>query len=435
MRSDCSSWGEGVKGVQLQHALEKLLSLEATREQSKNWRPQMMVLVKLDQHWNIVQPRLLSVADQLKAGKGLVIFAAVVEGDPIAKRETVMSVKKAMKRQLEELGIAGFCKVIAAPTTLAGYTFFMQGAGLGALSPNTILATWPDDWRVRPGASMEFSSLLHTAHELSKAAVVIKGIRNFPVSSDFSDVTSANLECDHVDLWWIVHDGGIELLMAFLLRQHPVWKRCELRIFTIIPAEDDTDSLAQALSKELARLKIDAILIVHPVEGEWIREFVCTQEEEAQVKKHVMEQLQLTKDEMAHEVDAVFATHHHRTFSRTPVAGSPTQQLDSTVQSLGTTQRGLSNFDGFPMVELKGDSSGRKSEHHGIPSVTYHFECLNELVVEHSTSTDLVLISLPDSANFYTPDEFMECMDRMLHGITRAILIRGTGEQVITGYW
>eukprot|EP01059_Diplonema_ambulator_P014273 TRINITY_DN25147_c0_g1_i1.p1 TRINITY_DN25147_c0_g1~~TRINITY_DN25147_c0_g1_i1.p1 ORF type:complete len:1241 (+),score=290.42 TRINITY_DN25147_c0_g1_i1:126-3725(+) len=428
MRSDYRSWGEGVKGVQLQHALEKLLSLEATREQSKNWRPQMMVFVRLDQNLSIVQPRLLSVADQLKAGKGLVIFAAVVEGDPVAKREAVLAVKKYVRSQLEDLGIAGFYRVVAAPTTLTGFTFLMQGVGLGALSPNTIMTTWPDDWRVRPGASMEFSTLLHTAHELSKAAVVIKGIRNFPDSSDFSDVTSPTLECDHIDLWWIVHDGGIELLMAFLLRQHPVWGRCELRIFTIIPAEDDTDRLAEALSKELARLKIDAILIVHPVEGEWIREFVCTQEEEALVRNDIMDQLQVTQDERAREFDAVFATHHNRTFSRTPAAvGSP-------MMSDSGFSRGFSNFDGFPMVELKGEPR-RRSDHRGVSSVTYHFECLNELIVEHSTSTDLVLISLPDSANFHTPDEFMECMDRMLNGISRAILIRGTGEQVITGYW
>lgn len=27
----------------------------------------------------------------------------------------------------------------------------------------------------------------------------------------------------HIDVWWIVHDGGMLMLLPFLLRQHKVW--------------------------------------------------------------------------------------------------------------------------------------------------------------------------------------------------------------------
>ncbi|KAJ8366311.1 hypothetical protein AAFF_G00362770 [Aldrovandia affinis] len=36
----------------------------------------------------------------------------------------------------------------------------------------------------------------------------------------------------YIDVWWIVHDGGMLMLLPFLLRQHKVWRKCGMRIFT-----------------------------------------------------------------------------------------------------------------------------------------------------------------------------------------------------------
>ena len=49
------------------------------------------------------------------------------------------------------------------------------------------------------------------------------------------DVFPSNTERleGNVDVWWIVHDGGLMILLLFLLKQHKVWKKCNLRIFTV----------------------------------------------------------------------------------------------------------------------------------------------------------------------------------------------------------
>ena len=36
-----------------------------------------------------------------------------------------------------------------------------------------------------------------------------------------------------IDIWWVVHDGGMMLLLAHLLKQHKTWRKCQLRIFTV----------------------------------------------------------------------------------------------------------------------------------------------------------------------------------------------------------
>ena len=46
-------------------------------------RPQLLVLVKFDELKNITQERLLSIAEQLKAGKGLTVVASVHKGNSL----------------------------------------------------------------------------------------------------------------------------------------------------------------------------------------------------------------------------------------------------------------------------------------------------------------------------------------------------------------
>lgn len=48
---------------------------------SLHYRPQLLVLLKLDEDLHVKYPRLLTFASQLKAGKGLTIVGSVVQGN------------------------------------------------------------------------------------------------------------------------------------------------------------------------------------------------------------------------------------------------------------------------------------------------------------------------------------------------------------------
>jgi solute carrier family 12 (sodium/potassium/chloride transporter), member 2 len=34
-----------------------------------------------------------------------------------------------------------------------------------------------------------------------------------------------------IDVWWLFDDGGLTILLPYLLVQHKLWKKCKLRIF------------------------------------------------------------------------------------------------------------------------------------------------------------------------------------------------------------
>ncbi|KFZ46714.1 Solute carrier family 12 member 7, partial [Antrostomus carolinensis] len=73
-------WGDGIRGLSLNAARYALLRVEDGPPHTKNWRPQLLVLLNLDNEQLVKHPRLLSFTSQLKAGKGLTIVGSVLQG-------------------------------------------------------------------------------------------------------------------------------------------------------------------------------------------------------------------------------------------------------------------------------------------------------------------------------------------------------------------
>lgn len=59
-------------------------------------------------------------------------------------------------------------------------------------------------------------------------------------------------------MWWVVHDGGLLLLLSFLLRQHRSWRNCRLRLFTVAQMEDNSIKMKEDLVQFLYQLRIEA---------------------------------------------------------------------------------------------------------------------------------------------------------------------------------
>lgn len=62
-------WGDGLRGLALSAARYSLLRLEQGPPHTKNWRPQVLVLAKLNDDLMPKYRKMLAFASQLKAGK------------------------------------------------------------------------------------------------------------------------------------------------------------------------------------------------------------------------------------------------------------------------------------------------------------------------------------------------------------------------------
>ena len=56
----------------------------------------------------------------------------------------------------------------------------------------------------------------------------------------------------------ISDDGGLLMLLPFLLRQHKVWRSCHLRIFAVAQVDDNSIQMKKDLAIFLYQLRIEA---------------------------------------------------------------------------------------------------------------------------------------------------------------------------------
>ena len=61
-------WGDGIRGLAMSAARFALLRLEEGPPHVKNWRPQILILLKLDKDLKVKYPEMATFCSQLKAG-------------------------------------------------------------------------------------------------------------------------------------------------------------------------------------------------------------------------------------------------------------------------------------------------------------------------------------------------------------------------------
>ncbi|KAJ3594674.1 hypothetical protein NHX12_003981, partial [Muraenolepis orangiensis] len=216
-------WGDGIRGLSLNAARYALIRLEEA--------PQLLVLCKLDSELEVKHPRLLSLTTQMKAGRGLTIR---------------------MKASMSEEKTKGFSHVLVSSNLRDGFSLLIQAAGLGGMKHNTVLLAWPAAWRLAPH-TYPWRNFIETVRETTSAhlaLLVVKNIDRFPDNQQRLEGT--------LDVWWIVHDGGLLMLLPFLLRQHKVWRKCTMRIFTVAQMDDNSIQMKKDLQMLLYHLRLDA---------------------------------------------------------------------------------------------------------------------------------------------------------------------------------
>lgn len=246
-------WGDGIRGLALSAARYSLLRLEDGQPHTKNWRPQLLVLVGMDQ--NTLDPfhdrKILSFASQLKAGKGLTVVGSIIQGDYRIRNAEITDAKMNLRRLMNQEKVKGFPDVLVSPSVTEGIPYFVQISGLGGLKPNTVILGWPKSWSRDGNKTRLFlETVRNVTSARSHALVIPKNYESWPDSSDKLGGT--------IDIWWIVLDGGLLMLIPFLLRQHRTWKNSRLRVFTVAQMEDNSIQMKKDLATWIYALRIEA---------------------------------------------------------------------------------------------------------------------------------------------------------------------------------
>uniref|UniRef100_A0A8D3C1H8 Solute carrier family 12 member 6 n=1 Tax=Scophthalmus maximus TaxID=52904 RepID=A0A8D3C1H8_SCOMX len=408
-------WGDGIRGLSLSAARFALLRLEEGPPHTKNWRPQLLVLLKLDEDAHVKSPRLLTFASQLKAGKGLTIVGTVVSGNFLQSYGEALAAEQTLKHLMDKERVKGFCQCIVAQKPREGISHMIQSSGLGGMRPNTVVMGWPHAWRQSedPQSWKTFINTVRVTTAGHLALLVPKNISLFPSNSE---------PCSegYIDVWWIVHDGGMLMLLPFLLRQHKVWRKCGMRIFTVAQMEDNSIQMKKDLATFLYHLRIEAEVEVVEMHDSDISAYTYERTLMMEQRSQMLRQMRLSKSDRDKEVSSGLR-------DRGPSSIQMTWTKEKT-SHYRATHSGCSTPEGFrDMLSIRPDHSNVRRMHTAVK--------LNEVIVNKSHDARLVLLNMPGPPRNSEGDEnYMEFLEVLTEGLERVLLVRGGGSEVITIY-
>lgn len=490
-------WGDGIRGIALSAARYSLMRLEEGPPHTKNWRPQILMLAKLNDDFTPKYRKLFSFVSQLKAGKGLVVVVSAVKGDFTKRSGDTMAARQSLRKTMEDEKVKGFCDVMVASNVADGLSHAVQTIGLGGMKPNTVILGWPYGWRKNEDDARTWQVFLQTVRNVSAARMALlvpKGINFFPTSQD---KISGN-----IDIWWIVHDGGLLMLLPFLLKQHRSWKNCKMRIFTVAQMEDNSIQIKKDLKMFLYHLRIEAEVEVVEMMDSDISAYTYERTLMMEQRNQMLRKLRLNKREKENVVDNMvefsaangedrtplvqaIVDHHHHIENNTKTASKvrfadPSENKDifndddreeknetesekdkDTKESEQDGKDGAANNNenSDPGKELppppsqlannvaspgKGKAAGgdetpkspKKPDQANVRRMHTAVK-LNEVIVNKSHDAQLVILNLPGppkETNVERESNYMEFLEVLTEGLERVLMVRGGGREVITIY-
>ncbi|XP_072234918.1 solute carrier family 12 member 7 isoform X2 [Leuresthes tenuis] len=460
-------WGDGICGLSLNAARYALIRLEDAAPHTKNWRPQLLVLLNLDSDHGVKHPRLLSFTTQLKAGKGLTIVGNVLEGTYLIKETEAKKAEQNIKSSMSAERTKGFCHVVVSSNLRDGISHLIQSAGLGGMKHNTVLMAWPGTWK-QSNDPQSWRSFIETVRETTaahQALLVAKNIDSFPTNQD-------RLGEGTIDVWWVVHDGGMLMLLPFLLRQHKVWRKCKMRIFTVAQMDDNSIQMKKDLQMFLYHLRLDAEVEVVEMHDNDISAFTYEKTLVMEQRSQMLKQMQLSRTEREREIQSITDesrssirrknqgttessnlsrqsspmedtqedeaqlihdrnTASHATINDKADTGPEREHMTWTKDKLFTERNRNrecnTNVAVRDLFNMKPNQSNVRRMHTAVK--------LNEVVVNKSQGAHLVLLNMPGPPSNRGGDEnYMEFLEVLLEGLNRVLLVRGGGREVITIY-
>ncbi|XP_061166626.1 solute carrier family 12 member 4-like [Saccostrea echinata] len=440
-------WGDGIRGLAMSAARYSLLRVQQGIPHTKNWRPQLLVLMKLEDDLSPKYPQMAAFASQLKAGKGLTLVNSVIEGKYMERYDDAQVAKQKLSRTIEQFGVKGFSDVLVSESVSVGMCHMIQNAGLGGLRHNTVMIGWPYGWRHdhNERSYKVFLDAVKNINAGQMALLAVKGINLFPSSNEKLKGT--------IDVWWIVHDGGMLMLLPFLLKQHKTWKHCKLRVFTVAQLEDNTIQMKKDLELFMYQLRIDAEVHVLEMSNSDISAYTYERTLMMEQRTEMLKQMKGNKKEVQSIIDQSHVTPASPTKiklepvqeeSQGPESSTDEEKLEShqytfTPGAAKISSSTSNNGKAGDYLQIKPDSKfngnlNKKPDKKNIRRMHTAVR-LNEVIIEKSHEAQLVILNLPAPPKSEAAElNFMEYLEVLTEGLDRVLMVRGCGNEVITIY-
>uniref|UniRef100_A0A671UNN4 Solute carrier family 12 member 10, tandem duplicate 1 n=1 Tax=Sparus aurata TaxID=8175 RepID=A0A671UNN4_SPAAU len=230
------NWGSSVQAGTYNMALSYSVALSGVEDHVKNFRPQCLVLTGPPNQ----RPALVDFVASFTKHTSLMICEDLCERQSRPQDATDWLLKWLNKRK-----VRSFYTPFTADSLRLGARHLLQASGLGKLKSNTLVLGFKANWRDSSGNQVS-AYCMHTYTNIN--IHYHSNIHSFIRSPLFALLTADDIsdkgDSDQIktvfqndqgkktiDVYWIADDGGLTLLVPYLLTRRKHWHRSKVRVF------------------------------------------------------------------------------------------------------------------------------------------------------------------------------------------------------------
>ena len=250
-RSLQTAWGDVRRGIWMALLRIGLFQISDPNDNdTKNWRPHILVLSGAPKkRWALVE-----LADSLTHNRGLITVTSILpSGSRDMAQQTVLEQK--ICDYLERRGVKALVRLITAPDPFEGAERLVETYGIGHLVPNTILLGDSEDASRRD----RYCQMIAQIHRAGRNVVILRENR---------DRGFGNRQ--RIDVWWrgMQANGGLMLLLSYLLRTDIDWRNAVISLKLVVPHQAAAQSAQTNLDSWLKHLRLGVLSQVLVADGQ-----------------------------------------------------------------------------------------------------------------------------------------------------------------------
>nr|XP_036296462.1 solute carrier family 12 member 3 isoform X2 [Pipistrellus kuhlii] len=263
------NWGSSVQAGSYNMALSYSVGLNEVEEHIKNYRPQCLVLTGPPNF----RPALVDFVGTFTRNLSLMVCGHVLIGPRKQRMPELRAIANGHTKWLNKRRIKAFYSDVIAEDLRSGVQVLMQAVGLGRMRPNILVVGFKTNWQsAHPAAVEDYIGILHDAFDFNYGVCVMRMREGLNISEvmqahinpvfdpaeDGKDASagrarpsvSGTLDPEAlvreeqastifqseqgkktIDIYWLFDDGGLTLLIPYLLSRKKRWSKCRIRVF------------------------------------------------------------------------------------------------------------------------------------------------------------------------------------------------------------
>ncbi|XP_030083434.1 solute carrier family 12 member 3 isoform X2 [Serinus canaria] len=258
------NWGSSMQASSYNMALNYSVGLSEVDEHIKNYRPQCLVLTGPPNF----RPALVDFVGTFTKNLSLMLCGNVLIGPRKQKMPESRLMADGHTKWLMKRKIKAFYTDVVAEDLRSGVQMLIQAAGLGKMRPNILVLGYKRNWRTASPQSLEdYVGILHDAFDFKYGVCLMRMKEGLNVSRVLqAHVDPTALACEQqastifqskqgkktIDIYWLFDDGGLTLLIPYLLGRKKRWAKCKIRVFVggqINRMDEERKAIVSLLSK------------------------------------------------------------------------------------------------------------------------------------------------------------------------------------------